>query len=317
MRTLIGSILRKTFLLCKRRPIMVTIVFLVALIALWLLSSFAVAYRLTRRPAPLFAEPAPTVKGWRIESPRLRTEDDQDIGCWFVEGPDDGPSVVLLHGNGESRGASLPLAELFAGQHCSVLMLSLRAHGDSSGERHDIGYSARHDVVAAVAFLERRRPGRPIIVQGISLGAAAAIFAAPELGTRVSGYILESPYRDLRTAVRNRTEAYLPPVLDRVAYCGLICVCPLVLSDVDRIAPIESIGAIPESVPVLLLAGSADDRSRPQEARDLYSRVASHGRLIFFEGARHESLLGSNSAQYREAVLQLLKDATCGVPEKF
>src|SRR5207245_6234762 len=100
------------------------------------------------------------------------------------------------------------------------------AHGDSSGTYNDLGYSARHDVLAAVAYLEQRRPGRPIIIQGTSLGAAAAIYAASDLGDRISGYILECPYRDVRTAVRNRTTAYLPFLVDRLAYAGLTLAGP-------------------------------------------------------------------------------------------
>ncbi len=288
---------------------MVTFLVLLGLVAGWLLSSYFVAYRLTRRASPPFAEPAPVRDGWTIEAPRLRTVDGQDIGAWLIPGPDDGPSVILLHGNGKSRSSSLPLAELYLNERCSVLTLSLRAHGDSSGDRHDIGYSARHDVIAAVDYLEGRRPGRPIFIQGTSLGAAAAIFAAPALGERVRGYVLESPYRDLRTAVRNRTEAYLPPVLDRVAYCGLLCVCPLVLPEADEIAPVNFIGGIPESVPILILAGSADDRARPDEERDLLRPVAAHGRLIFFEGARHESLLDSDPVLYRKSIASLLHNA--------
>ena len=81
-----------------------------------------------------------------------------------------------------------------------------RAHGDSTGEFDDAGYGARRDVCAAVEFLERRRPGRPVIVDGNSLGSAAAIFAAGELGHRVAAYILECPYQDLKIAVWNRID---------------------------------------------------------------------------------------------------------------
>src|SRR5437016_12545555 len=118
-------------------------------------------------------------------------------------------------------------------------MISLRAPGDSTGDFNDIGFSARHDVIAAVEFLERRRPGRPVVVLGVSLGAAAAIFAAGELGHRVQGYILESPYQDLKVAVRNRVETYLPPVVDRLAYQGLLTVGPLVIRELEKISPVS------------------------------------------------------------------------------
>jgi uncharacterized protein len=123
-------------------------------------------------------------------------------------------------------------------------MISFRAHGDSTGEINDIGYSARHDVIAAVAFLEQRRPGKPILVHGTSLGSAAAAFASGELAGRVRGYVLECPYRDVKSAVWNRTREYLPPVLDVIAYAGLRLVAPLVLPDLDQMAPVFAVGGV-------------------------------------------------------------------------
>jgi alpha-beta hydrolase superfamily lysophospholipase len=278
------------------------------LVILWLLASFLVAYRFTRRPQARFEEPAPQVSWGKLEELRLQTKDGLGIGAWYAPGADDSPAVLLLHGNKASRASSLSRAAWFAQEGCSVLLISLRAHGDSDGDFNDLGYSARHDVVAAVAYLEGRRPKRPILVQGTSLGAGAAVFAAPELGKRVSGYLLEGLYRDLHTSVRNRTKVFLPPLLDGMAYSGLVLVGPLVLPDADRIAPVEFIGQIPETVPVLLLAGSADDRARPDEARALHECVASHGRLVFFEGAGHESFLEYDPALFRASVLPLLRD---------
>src|SRR5262249_40282009 len=138
------------------------------------------------------------------------------------------------------------------------------------------------------AFLERKRPGRPVIVQGTSLGAAAAIYAAGHLGARVSGYVLECPYRDVRTAVRNRTAAYLPPLLDGVAYAGLAVAGPWFLPELDRMAPVERIVDIPAAVPILLQAGGCDDRARPEEVAEMDQRVASHARLVVFDDAGHE-----------------------------
>jgi pimeloyl-ACP methyl ester carboxylesterase len=158
--------------------------------------------------------------------------------------------------------------------------------------------------------LEQRRPGKPIIVRGLSLGAAAAVFAAKDLGTRVSGYILECPYQDLDTAVRNRTELWLPPVLDRIGYVGLRIASLIVLPDLEQVSLLQRMGDIPESVPILILAGSADQYARPFEAKALHSRVPSHSRLVFFEGAGHGPLIDADRELYRKEVGQLVKEAT-------
>jgi pimeloyl-ACP methyl ester carboxylesterase len=281
-----------------------------ALVVVWLLASYVAAYVLTRRQRPVFPEPAPAVAWGRLEGLRLTTRDGQTIGAWFAPGSEDRPAVVLLHGNGCCRGSLLRQAELLAAERYPVLMLTLRAHGDSTGDVNDFGYSARYDVMAAVDWLQERRPGRPVVLFGNSLGAAAAAFAAAELQERVAGCILDCPYRDLRTAVRNRTAIYLPPVADWIAYQGLDAVAPLVLPDVAKIAPLEAVGKIPPTVPLLILAGGADREATPDEARVLFERARDHGRLVMFEGATHSKLLDADPDLYRRSVLGLLESVS-------
>jgi alpha-beta hydrolase superfamily lysophospholipase len=271
-------------------------------LAVWLLASLVAVYAMTRRPRPHFDEPVPVVDWARFEPLRIATPDGEELGAWIAEGEPDAPSVLILHGYRGSRRNCLPYAELIASTHASALLVSLRAHGDSTGRRHDVGYSARHDVVAAVEYLERRRPGRPILVFGCSMGAAAAIFASNELGSRVHGYILESPYKDLRTAVWNRTENELPPILNAVAYYGLALVAPLFLPQLDRIAPIRAVERIPTDVPVLIMAGGNDRRARPHEARAIFERIESHATLVMFHGAEHSRLLESDRDRFRSLV---------------
>jgi len=283
---------------------------LLLLPVLWLLASLTFVHVLTRRPHARFAEPAPAVAWGALEEHQLATSDGETLGAWFHRRATDGTTVVVLHGNRGCRGDGLPAAEFFAGQGCAVLLVSLRAHGDSTGEINDFGYSAQRDVVAAVEFLECERPGRPIVLNGTSMGAAAAIFAASELGERVRGYILESPYRDLHRAVRNRTSLYLPAVLDQIAYAGVVVVGPLVLPDADRIAPIDYVDGIPASVPVLFLSGTEDERACPSEAQALCDRIAGHATLALFEGAGHGSLIRADPQRYRAAVTPWLRQVT-------
>jgi alpha-beta hydrolase superfamily lysophospholipase len=290
-----------------RRLFRIAFAGLAGLLLLWAVVSFLVAFRLTRRPRPVFAEPVPTISWGCVEDYRLATADGEEVGAWYVPGPEAGPSVVLLHGVDGCRSYSLSRGELLARQGCTVLLLSLRAHGDSTGTRNDFGYSARHDVVAAVEFLERRRPGRPILLAGVSMGAAAAAFAAADLGERLQGCLLEQPYQDLRTAVRNRTDHYLPPLLDRLAYTGLLMAAPAVLPEVDEIAPARVVAAIPTSVPVWILAGQQDRKARPEEAEALFAQLTGPRRLEFFPQAGHESLCCKDPERFALIVREWLE----------
>lgn len=277
-------------------------------VAVWLAVSWAVAHRLTGRRRSPFPEPVPARTAKAYEPARLSTRDGHSLGAWFVDGRADSPSILVLHGNGGSRWNSLGRSEILASAGCAVLLVSLRAHGDSSGGYNDFGYGARYDVVSAVEYLERRRHGRPVIILGASLGAAAALFASAELGGRVRGYILESPYKDLRTAVWNRLDDALPPVLDWVAYRGLVAVSPLVVPHLDRISPHDAAGGIPANVPVLILAGAEDRRARVEEARALLGRLSGRSELVVFPGADHLRMIDIAPARYRDAVLGFVEE---------
>ena len=51
---------------------------------------------------------------------------------------------------------------------------------------------------------------------------------------------------------------------------------------------------------------------RPEEARALYDRVASHGRLVFVPGAGHGDLLGSSPVLYSRTVLEFIGPSFIG-----
>jgi alpha-beta hydrolase superfamily lysophospholipase len=272
-------------------------------VVIWLAASAVVADQLTRRARPIYPEPVPAVPWGAIEPLHLGTTDGHTLGAWFAPGRPDRPVVLLLHGNGADRTACLPQAELVAAEGHPVLLVTLRAHGDSTGDRNDFGRSARHDVSAAVGWVEANHPDRAVVVWGQSLGSAAAVFAAADLGPRVSGYILECPYRDLDTAVRNRTRHYLPPVVEAVAYAGLRVTAPLVLPDVRAISPFDAAAGVPAGLPVLVLAGGADRRARPEEARAIADQLGPRAELVVIDGGDHLMLARADPARYRAAVL--------------
>lgn len=273
---------------------------------LWLCASLAVLAHAMRRAQPPFEEPPPSWIADELERLRLPTADGEELGGWFLEAEsDDAPSVLLLHGRGGCRSGRLRSAMVFRRAGCAVLLLTHRAHGDSSGARDDFGWSARLDVVAGARWLAQRRPQAALVVCGTSLGAAAATLAAQEL-EGVDGYLLECLYRDLDSAARHRARLHLPPVLGHLAYAGLRAAAPILLPDWRSIAPVDAIARIPDHVPVLLLAGSLDRRAPVADARALLERVADHGELRIIPGADHAMLEFDCPQEYERAVLDLL-----------
>ena len=190
-REILMQIASSRFLSLRRIRLCGIVLF--GILTVWLLVSTIVAYKLTSRARAQFDEAIPQPAWGRVEGHRIKTSDGEEIGAWFVDSHRDTPSVLLLHGNNGSRRNSLSRAEMLVTQGYAVLMISLRAHGDSTGKYHDIGFGARQDVWAAVEFLEAHRTGRPIIIIGTSMGSAAAVFAAGALGHQVAGYILKAP----------------------------------------------------------------------------------------------------------------------------
>ncbi len=290
--------------LAKRRLLAIVVL---AAPVIWLGASALVTWKCTRRSGPPFNEPPPEAAWAEVESHRLKTGDGQEVGAWFVRGDPRKGCVLLLHGVRNSRRQMLPVMQYLAEAHFTVLAISLRAHGDSTGEICDFGWSARHDVAAAIEFLQKECPRRPIYIVGRSMGAATAIFAAGDLRGQVAGYFLEQPYKDLTSATWNRVQHYLPPVLDWAAYGGLRLWAPVFLPVApEQLSPYDHIRDIPESVPVVFVTGSADRHAHLDEVTAMYHRIESHAKLVIFNGAQHEDLDRANAKLYRTTLLNFL-----------
>jgi uncharacterized protein len=255
----------------------------------WLGSSAMAAWSLTARPSPQREEALP--RWLRAESVRLETRDGEEIGAWFHPGAPGRAIVIFLHGLGGSRASLALSAQRVAMEGNGFLALSLRSFGDSSGGALDFGWGSRADLVAAVEFAEAQKPDAPLVVVGQSLGAAAAIFAAPELGRRVDGYVLEAPYLDLEKACRDRLERELIAPFDELAYAGLELWAPLFLPiEISEVNPAEHVAQFPEGVPVLFVAGAFDTEAPVEDVRKLTELCSGAAELAVLDQRDHFDL---------------------------
>jgi uncharacterized protein len=112
------------------------------------------------------------------EDVSLTTSDGLMLSAWYVPGRKRA-AVILAHGLGASKVLMLNHARALAFDGYGVLLLDLRAHGDSQGDTVTVQQAA-NDIHAAEQYLLTRPdvdPGR-IGALGVSLGAGAVLLAA-------------------------------------------------------------------------------------------------------------------------------------------
>src|SRR5439155_8049282 len=120
---------------------------------------------------------------------------DVRIAGWYLPRAGCRRAVVLAHGASVNRwiefgGGFLHLAVALHARGFSVLMIDMRAHGESEGERVSFGVEERRDIMGAVDWLKGQgfAPGS-VGVLGVSMGAAAGIGATaddPDIGALVA-----------------------------------------------------------------------------------------------------------------------------------
>ncbi len=192
----------------------------------------------TNREHVALGDATPADHGLAAEDVTLTTSDGVDLAAWWVP-PENGAAVLLLHGSGSTRTATLDHAQVLADAGFGVLMVDARGHGASGGTAMDIGWHGADDLTAAVNWLAARpdvEEGR-IGAVGLSMGGEEALTLAGQdarvravvgdgVGIRVAGDVPEpAPFEDamnrLTYAVTDLFTAASPPRPMRDLLAGL------------------------------------------------------------------------------------------------
>mgnify|MGYP001355660392 CR=1 FL=1 len=265
----------------------------VALACAWWVGGQLVA----ARPCAIGAPPADLP----AQDLSLVAPDGVALRGWYVPCERPRGVVVLLHGIGGSRLAMVDRARMLRAAGYALVMIDLRAHGESGGERISAGHFERLDARAAVEFARTAEPRAPIGVIGVSLGGAAALLASP-LG--IDALVLESVYPNITAAIHNRVAArlgwlsYVPAELLLLQLAPRLRVSPAELRPEDLLPRV--------GCPLLLISGSQDRHTPAQEARAMLERAPALKELWLVAGAAHVDLHRASPGEYRRRVLEFL-----------
>lgn len=286
------------------------LVFIVLLLAYFGIGAF-IAVTMTRVGEHPQYDQTPSSFGLDFDTVAFPSrEDGLKLAAWFVPHRGADRAIILVHGRNASKQNAISgrLPALAAALHkagSNVLMLDLRGHGESEGNRYTFGVYERRDVLGAVDYLLKKgfTPGK-IALLGISLGGAAVIGAAAR-ERAVGALVVESAFADLIDLVTpNWTkESGLPMFF----LPGVYMMWQILFGfNPKDIKPVEEIARVAPR-PVLILHSTTDEVIPVSHAKRL-AEAAPQAELVLFEGCDHAELFRDCPQSYLDAVLKFLKD---------
>ncbi len=222
---------------------------------------------------------------------RLKTEDALSIAAWEVEVDKPKGIIILLSGiQNPSVTAFWGYSKMLKENGYASLLIEMRAHGDSEGDRVCLGYLEYLDVKAGVDYITGNPNYKdiPVIVWGTSMGGATAINSIGEL-EEIDGLISFSAYSSWPDVFcDNMVEMGAPSLLAVVEKPFVSVYIGLVFGfDKLRINPKEEIKKL-KGRPALL-AHSTDDSQIPYTSFERIFESAQEENIVTFirEGDEH------------------------------
>jgi fermentation-respiration switch protein FrsA (DUF1100 family) len=238
--------------------------------------------------------------GFAFEDVSFPSADGTLLKGWYIRSQN-GAAVILAHGLGGNRISGMGQGIALAEEGFGVLLLDLRAHGESGGTTIIFGGA---DIQAGVGFLQDQPDVRQkkIGVLGISLGGLQAIQAAAateEIAGIITDGAAPNEFEDLPTP--NRLLHWLDLPFQWVMFRFLI--------SQGVPGPISAIAAIRRIAPrpILLIAGARSDYERDQQ-RKFFQASGEGCSLWEVPEAGHTESWDRRKEEYRRRMVSFFQE---------
>ena len=273
--------------------------------ATYLIIGYVVAVRLSA-PAHQPVERTPADAGLDYREVAFRSPDGLVLKAWWVKAGSS-RAALLVHGftGDKSDPHVVETAGVYHRAGFNVLMLDLRANGESEGERVTLGYREVRDVRAALSWLEGRGFDPPsVVLHGWSMGGATVVLAAP--GSGVAAVVEEAGYADLPPLLRER----LPEASGLPAFFNPgVLLMGKVFLDIDpwAVRPKEDAQRLSEERVPFMIIHSRDDDVIPFEHAESFA--AAYPDAVFWELEGYDHVAAYTHPEYRERLVSFLDEA--------
>lgn len=288
---------------------LISIILALLIIIIALLTAFSIlAAGKMVKPQRIILSWTPRDLGFEYEDFIYKTRDGVDLKGWLVKGSGE-KAIVLIHGLNSSKWDDCcikPAMKVLGERGYSVLVVDMRAHGESGGEITTLGYKESDDVAEIVNLL-RNRGFKKIALYGFSMGGAISIITAAK--TLVDAVVVDSPYVNIVSSGRrlvSRIKGFVGYML-RLSY-------PLVIKIVEARVGFSlgelliTMYAKGVKAPVLMVVPLRDHLITIDEYKALYEELKKSSPNVeaWFVDSKHVEAWQRHSSEYVERLLSFL-----------
>lgn len=239
------------------------------------------------------------------ERVQLHTQGNNNIEGWYMPVDSSKGTVIIFHALGSNKSYFLDEAYEFRYFGFNILLIDLRAHGESSGNTTTLGVRESEEVKLAYDYISQKGE-KNIILYGTSLGAVVIAKSIYDYGITPSRIILETPFMSLRTHLRGRARILGFP---EEPFATLVTFWSGVERGFNGFKHNTCRYAKKINCPVLLQYGALDKLVTSTETNSIFRDLASsHKKLVIYQNAEHESLLRKDPDKWRNEVGEFLRN---------
>ncbi len=237
---------------------------------------------------------------------KCTASDGTSLSARYYETAPDAPLLIAFHGY-----RSLALRDC-AGAFAlglkmgfNVLAVDQRAHGLSAGKTISFGIRERLDCLDWVRFANAQYSKRPVILSGLSMGAATVLMASDlDLPDNVCCIMADCPYSSPRAIIcKVARDMHYPAWLAYPAIrLGAALFGGFNLEKADALRAVQK-----AKVPVLLIHGEEDYFVPCDMSREILKNCASHCELHTFPNAGHGLSYVIDYKRYEDICLEFFQ----------
>lgn len=264
------------------------LVILLLVLVLILNAGGILTYSLVSKRADFNSLEKPEEYGISAENIILTTSDNFKIDSYLVDVDDPKGYIIILSGiYSPSVTSYFGYAKMFKDLGYGSLLVEMRAHGRSDGDKIMLSYTEERDVNAAVTYINNIDGEIPIIVFGTSMGGSVAINSIAN-NDRIDGVISQSAFSSWEENIMDQFESFgVPSIITKsqLPFTRLLLGVKYGFKKINN-TPGNNISRIsPEKM--LILHSIDDSQVRYQNFERLMSNLTSDVDTFVVEGDKH------------------------------